>query len=263
MSRKKLLTPALLSALILLAGRECGAASDDILQALKPVTDATLGRAAADDWLMRRGSFAGWGYSTLDQVNVRNVNRAARLGLEHGAGLSGGGAACARWRIIPSQPQERCAGAGRPHRRFVWEYRRELPKIEGGYHNDLLDRARGTIACTIQSAAGYGGRTYGGAQPAHWQAIWDTAVADYRQGTRSPPGRWPLRRRSSPAFPAALCGHHKQLFHRRTRPKTGVEVSRTRTIAQPGEPGMTAGTASRQTTQRRLGWNLGSYRCCP
>ena len=28
----------------------------------------------------------------------------------------------------------------------MWEYRRELPKIEGGYHNDLFDRARGTIA---------------------------------------------------------------------------------------------------------------------
>ena len=29
---------------------------------------------------------------------------------------------------------------------LLWEYRRELPKIKGGYHNDLLDRARGTIA---------------------------------------------------------------------------------------------------------------------
>ena len=29
---------------------------------------------------------------------------------------------------------------------LLWEYRRELPKIEGGYHNDLFDRARGTIA---------------------------------------------------------------------------------------------------------------------
>jgi hypothetical protein len=28
----------------------------------------------------------------------------------------------------------------------LWEYRRELPKIEGGCHNDLFDRARGTIA---------------------------------------------------------------------------------------------------------------------
>jgi hypothetical protein len=28
----------------------------------------------------------------------------------------------------------------------LWEYRRELPKIEGGCPNDLFDRARGTIA---------------------------------------------------------------------------------------------------------------------
>src|SRR6266404_5424577 len=50
-------------------------AGDDLLHALKPVTDATLAKPAGDDWLMRRGNFAAWGYSTLDQVNAQNVGR--------------------------------------------------------------------------------------------------------------------------------------------------------------------------------------------
>jgi alcohol dehydrogenase (cytochrome c) len=158
MSRKKLLTPALLSALILLAGRECGAASDDILQTLKPVTDATLGRAAADDWLMRRGSFAGWGYSTLDQVNARNVSQ-LRLawawnmepGYQEEAPLAHDGV------LFLANPKNVVQALDGRTGDLLWEYRRELPKIEGGYHNDLLDRARGTIALyDDKGVAGYG-----------------------------------------------------------------------------------------------------------
>jgi hypothetical protein len=38
------------------------------LQKLSPVTDAMLAKPAADDWLMQRGNFASWGFSTLDQI---------------------------------------------------------------------------------------------------------------------------------------------------------------------------------------------------
>ena len=143
MPRKKFLTSALLSALVLFVGRECGAAGDEILQALKPVTDATLGLAAADDWLMRRGSFAGWGYSTLDQVNARNVDRlrlAWAWNMEPGyleeAPLAHDGV------LFLANPKNVVQALDGRTGDLLWEYRRELPKIEGGYHNDLLDRAR-------------------------------------------------------------------------------------------------------------------------
>ena len=62
-------------ALALLAGQSRAFTGDDLLHALKPVTDATLAKPAADDWLMRRGNFAAWGFSALDQINARNVGR--------------------------------------------------------------------------------------------------------------------------------------------------------------------------------------------
>jgi alcohol dehydrogenase (cytochrome c) len=184
MSRKKLLTPALLSALILLAGRECGAASDAILQALKPVTDATLGRAAADDWLMRRGSFAGWGYSTLDQVNAQNVGGLQLAwawnmepGYQEEAPLAHGGV------LFLANPKNVVQALDGRTGDLLWEYRRELPKIEGGYHNDLLDRARGTIALYDDKVLLATADAHLVALDAHTgKIVWDTAVADYRQG---------------------------------------------------------------------------------
>ena len=70
---------------------------------------------------------------------------ATGLGLEHGARLSGRSAAGARRRAVPCQSEERRAALDGRSGDLLWEYRRELPKIEGGYHNDLFDRARGTI----------------------------------------------------------------------------------------------------------------------
>ncbi len=39
----------------------------------RPVTDAEMRSPNANDWLMYRGNYAGWGYSALDQINKLNV----------------------------------------------------------------------------------------------------------------------------------------------------------------------------------------------
>jgi hypothetical protein len=65
----------------------------------------------------------------------------------------------------------------------LWEYRRELPKIEGGYHNDLFDRARGTIALYDDKVLLATADAHIVALDAHTgKVVWDTTVADYRQG---------------------------------------------------------------------------------
>jgi alcohol dehydrogenase (cytochrome c) len=38
-----------------------------------PVTDATLRAPKPEDWLLYRGNYQGWGYSSLDQINKANV----------------------------------------------------------------------------------------------------------------------------------------------------------------------------------------------
>ncbi len=39
----------------------------------QPVTDAMLRNPAAEDWLMMRGNYQGWGFSSLDRINKANV----------------------------------------------------------------------------------------------------------------------------------------------------------------------------------------------
>src|SRR5438094_694404 len=38
-----------------------------------PVTDAVLRHPDVSDWIMMRGNYEGWGYSSLDQINKANV----------------------------------------------------------------------------------------------------------------------------------------------------------------------------------------------
>ena len=54
---------------------ECSVAIADgnVLTKLRPVTDEMLQRPDPGDWLMRRGDYRAWGYSTLDQIRAGNV----------------------------------------------------------------------------------------------------------------------------------------------------------------------------------------------
>src|SRR5215468_5578283 len=38
-----------------------------------PVTDAMLRTPKPEDWLLYRGNYQGWGYSSLEQINKANV----------------------------------------------------------------------------------------------------------------------------------------------------------------------------------------------
>src|ERR1700692_4031409 len=49
------------------------AAAPRSVQGFVPVTDQTLRNPKPEDWLMLRGNYQGWGYSTLDQINKTNV----------------------------------------------------------------------------------------------------------------------------------------------------------------------------------------------
>src|SRR3954471_12357515 len=43
------------------------------LTAYAPVTDQMLRRPSAADWIMMRGNYQGWGFSTLKQIDKTNV----------------------------------------------------------------------------------------------------------------------------------------------------------------------------------------------
>ncbi len=226
-------------ALALFAGLGRANAGEDLVRTLQPVTDSELNRPAADDWLMRRGNFAAWGFSTLDQINAGNVGR-LRLawawnmepGYQEEAPLAHNGV------IFLANPKNVVQALDGRTGDLLWEYRRELPKVEGGYHNDLFSRARGTIAL-------YDDKVLLATADAHIVAldvrtgkmIWDTTVADYRQGYTFTGG--PLAARGKVIAGISGCTNPgtSGCFIVALDAKTGSEIWRTKTIAQPGTPG--------------------------
>lgn len=65
--------------------------SDDLLANLSPVSDAMLASPSANDWLMWRRSYDGFGFSPLDQINRANVEDlqlAWTVALESGSNMA-------------------------------------------------------------------------------------------------------------------------------------------------------------------------------
>jgi alcohol dehydrogenase (cytochrome c) len=238
-------------------------AGDDALRALKPVTDTMLAKPAPEDWLMRRGDYRASGFSALDQITAENVGRLQLAwawnmepGYQEEAPLAHDGV------LFLANPKNVVQALDGRSGDLLWEYRRELPKIEGGYHNDLLDRARGTIAL-------YADKVVLATADAHILAldartgkvVWDTAVADYRQGYTFTGG--PIVANGKVVAGISGCtnpGTGSGCFIVAVDANTGKELWRTKTIAQPGSPGDDSWHGL--PAERRNGgsvWTSGSY----
>jgi alcohol dehydrogenase (cytochrome c) len=189
---------------------------------------------------MRRGNFAAWGFSALDQINAQNVGR-LRLawawnmepGYQEEAPLAHDGV------LFLAHPKNVVQALDGRSGDLLWEYRRDLPKTEGGYHNDLFDRARGTIALYDDKVLLATADAHLVALDSHTgKVIWDTAVADYRQGYTFTGG--PLAAQGKVVAGISGCtnpGTESGCFIVAVDAKTGAEAWRTKTIAQPGSPG--------------------------
>lgn len=244
-------------------GAQYANAGDALLPQLKSVTDETLKQPASGDWLMRRGDYQAWGYSALDQIKADNVGR-LRLawawnmepGYQEEAPLAHDGV------IFLGNPKNVVQALDGRSGDLLWEYRRELPKMEGGYHNDLLDRARGTIAL-------YADKVLLATADAHVVAldaktgkvVWDTMVADYRQGYTFTAG--PMVAKGKVVAGISGCTNPNTAggcFIVALDANSGAEVWRTNTIAQPGSPGDDSWRGL-PGAQRNGGsvWTSGSY----
>ena len=234
--------PALICAFgacALFGGLERVGASADPLHALKPVTDSELSKPAADDWPMRRGNFAAWGFSTLDQINVGNVGR-LRLawawnmepGYQEEAPLAHNGV------VFLANPRNVVQALDGRTGDLLWEYRRELPKVEGGYHNDLFSRARGTITLYDDKVILATADAHIVALDAHTgKVMWDTTVADYRQGYTFTGGALAAHGKIIAGISGCTNPGTSGCFIVALDVNTGSEVWRTKTIAQPSSPG--------------------------
>jgi hypothetical protein len=122
------------ASLALFAEHASAVAGDDLLHALKPVTDAILAKPGPEDWLMSRGDYRAWGYSALDQITAHNVGRLQLAwawnmepGYQEEAPLAHDGV------VFLANPKNVVQALDGRTGDLLWEYRRELPRIEGGY----------------------------------------------------------------------------------------------------------------------------------
>lgn len=197
------------------------------------VTDARLEKPEAENWLMYRRTYDGWGYSPLDQINTANVKSLVPL-WSYSTGVDEGHQAPPLVNdgiMFVSTPQNQVLAIDARSGDLIWRYRRELPE-------DLLQ-----MHPTNRGVALYGDTVYLATVDAFLVALnaktgevrWEAEVEDYLSGyymTMSPliaqgkvmvgvsGGEFGIR-----GFIAAFAA------------ATGEPVWKTYTIPGPGEPG--------------------------
>jgi alcohol dehydrogenase (cytochrome c) len=108
-----------------------------------PVTDAVLRNPDPNDWLMMRGNYQGWGFSSLDQVNKANVKglqlvwaRLMEPGINEAAPLIYKGV------MYLGNPNDVIQAIDAASGEVLWQYRRRLPSLEEMHNNNWGQRKR-------------------------------------------------------------------------------------------------------------------------
>lgn len=101
------------------------------LTAYQPVTDAVLRNPDPSDWIMMRGNYQGWGYSTLDQIKKSNVKglqlawaRLMEPGVNEATPIVYKGV------MFLGNPADVIQALDAATGELLWQYRRALPSRE-------------------------------------------------------------------------------------------------------------------------------------
>src|ERR1700679_1365292 len=93
-----------------------------------PVTDAVLRRPDPSDWLMMRGNYEGWGFSTLNQIDKTNVKglqlvwaRTMESGINEATPIIHNGV------MFLGNPNDVVQAIDAGNGELLWQYRRNLP----------------------------------------------------------------------------------------------------------------------------------------
>jgi alcohol dehydrogenase (cytochrome c) len=209
----------------------------DRLAGLTPIDDAALLDPDPADWLMWRRTLDAWGYSPLDQIRRRNVERLALVwsrglpeGSNQGTPLVHDGVM-----FFPA-PNDTTQAFDAATGDFLWEYRRPWP-------DDLRDYI--PAADTNRNLAVYGELIIDAGNDNYLYAlnartgalVWETQYLDYRTGSKHSSGPIVAEGR---VFSTGGCepeGGPDACVILAHDAATGEELWRTRTIAGPGEPG--------------------------
>ena len=204
-----------------------------VLRNYQPVTAARLLKPEPQNWLMIRGTYNGWGYSPLDQINTSNVSRlrpvwSFKTGQDRthqAAPVVNGGV------MFVTTPNNRVIALNARTGDVLWEYRRPRPPGTNVPHD------------TNRGIALYGDKVYYVAGEAVLVAldartgrvVWETQVADNKLGYYANLAPLVAGGRVMVGTSGGELGVRG--FVAAFDPDTGKEQWRTYTIPAPGEPG--------------------------
>ena len=204
-----------------------------LLQNYSPVTAERLKKPADGDWLMIRGTYNGWGYSPLNQINATNVSKlrlvwstiTGESRVHEAAPLVNNGA------MFISTPNGQVIALDAKTGDILWRYRK--PRPQGAIV--LHDVNRGVAL--------YGDKVYYAAGEADLVAldvktglpVWTTTVADNKAAYYITLA--PLIADGKVMVGASGGETGIRGFVAAFDPETGKELWRTYTIPAPGEPG--------------------------
>src|SRR5258708_6416802 len=115
------------------------------LASYTPVTDTVLRNPDPSDWIMMRGNYQGWGFSTLDQINKTNVKslqlvwaRTMEAGVNEATPIVYKGV------MFLGNPNDVIQAIDAASGDLLWEYRRKLPS-DAAFHNNFWGQRKRSI----------------------------------------------------------------------------------------------------------------------
>ena len=220
-----------------------------------PVTDERLRSPDASDWLMYRGTYDSWGYSSLDQITTENVSRLVPV-WSMSTGVTSGHQSPPIVNdgvMFVTTPDAQVIAIDAKTGDQRWRYRRQVP--EDAVRSHRTNRGVGL----------YGDKVFFTTHDAVVQAldamsgelVWETSVADYRAGYYMTMA--PLVASGKVMVGASGGERGIRGFVAAFDPDTGEEVWRSHTVPGPGEPGNDTWPGDTWQTGGASIWITGSY----
>lgn len=238
--------------LLLAAALMASAAS---VQAYTPVTDARLANPEPGNWLMTRGNYQGWSYSTLDQINVNNVKNlvpvwtfatGVKSGHESPPVVNDGV-------MFITAPDNNVFALDARTGDQIWHYKRANPEEFSALHN------------TNRGVALYGDKVYVAMQDATLVALdaktgkvaWQTTLGNWKIGEYMTMAPLAVKGKIVVGMSGGEFGIRGSIIG--VDAQTGKEAWRTHTIPAPGEPGSETWTGDTWKRGGASAWMTGNY----
>jgi len=220
-----------------------------------PVTDQRLVSPEPENWLMYRGTYDGWGYSSLDQITPANAGKLVPV-WTFSTGVAEGHQAppiVNNGVMFVSTPQNQVLALEAKTGELLWRYKRELPE-------DLFQ-----LHPTNRGVGVYGDKVYLATLDAHVVAldaktgkvVWDEAVEDYKKGYYMTLAPLIAKGKIMVGVSGGELGIRG--FIQALDAATGKPAWKTFTIPAPGEPGAQTWTGDTWKTGGVSVWITGTY----